>query len=184
MIALISFVLAILIAPFKSQRRLEAENAALGQQSIILRRKSKGRAKLTNADRWFFVQLVPVDPGHRHDHPSRDFAALASGGLSSLLALEITAARRTAAQTEPELHHQNAAHRIIDDRHRNSTAADQAGKMVEVCTARHIHVDSGHGSFASRVLPIRGDAIGYELVHSFPVAHHEAMEAPLKSNGI
>jgi type II secretory pathway pseudopilin PulG len=57
MIAVISFVLAILISPFKSQRRLEAENAALRQQLIVLRRKAKGRAKLTNADRWFFVQL-------------------------------------------------------------------------------------------------------------------------------
>ena len=57
MIALIRFVLAILASPFKSRRRLEAENAALLQQLIVLRRKVKGRAKLTNADRWLFVQL-------------------------------------------------------------------------------------------------------------------------------
>jgi hypothetical protein len=38
MIALVCFVLAILISPFKSQARLEAENAALRQQLIILRR--------------------------------------------------------------------------------------------------------------------------------------------------
>jgi hypothetical protein len=35
MIALIRFVLAILGSPFKSKRRLEAENAALRQQFII-----------------------------------------------------------------------------------------------------------------------------------------------------
>jgi hypothetical protein len=57
MIAWVYFVLAILISPFKSQSRLEAENAALRQQLIILRRKAKGRVKLTNSDRWFFVQL-------------------------------------------------------------------------------------------------------------------------------
>jgi hypothetical protein len=57
MVALVCFVLAILISPFKSHTRLEAENAALRQQLIILRRKVKGGAKLTNADRWFFVQL-------------------------------------------------------------------------------------------------------------------------------
>jgi hypothetical protein len=99
MIAWVYFVLAILISPFKSQSRLEAENAALRQQLIILRRKVKGRVKLTNSDRWFFVQLyrVPVDPRSCYDHPSRDFAALASSGLPSLLELEIAAARRTAA---------------------------------------------------------------------------------------
>jgi hypothetical protein len=57
MIALIRFVLAILGSPFKSKNRLEAENAALRQQLIVLRRRMKGRARLTNADRWFFVQL-------------------------------------------------------------------------------------------------------------------------------
>ena len=58
MIALIQFVLAIILASsFKSKSRLEAENAALRRQLIVLRRKAKGRVKLTNADRWFFVQL-------------------------------------------------------------------------------------------------------------------------------
>jgi hypothetical protein len=57
MIALIFFVLAALASPFKSKRRLEAENAALRHQLIILRRKIRGRVQLTNGDRWFFVQL-------------------------------------------------------------------------------------------------------------------------------
>ena len=37
--------------------RLEAENAALRHQLIVLRRKVPGRVRLTNSDRWFFVQL-------------------------------------------------------------------------------------------------------------------------------
>src|SRR5260370_22570801 len=57
MIALICFVLAVLASPFKSNIRLEAENAVLRHRLIVLRRKLKGRARLTNNDRWFFVQL-------------------------------------------------------------------------------------------------------------------------------
>ncbi|MGX9430520.1 hypothetical protein [Bradyrhizobium sp. LeoA1S1] len=44
-------------SPFKSKIRLEAENAALRHQLVVLRRKLKGRARLTNNARWFFVQL-------------------------------------------------------------------------------------------------------------------------------
>ncbi len=57
MIALLCFVLAVLAAPFKSKSRLEAENAALRHQLIVLRRKVPGRVQLTSNDRWFFIQL-------------------------------------------------------------------------------------------------------------------------------
>jgi hypothetical protein len=57
MIALLCFVLAVLAAPFKSKSRLEAENAVLRHQLIVLRRKVRGRIRLTNNDRWFFIQL-------------------------------------------------------------------------------------------------------------------------------
>jgi len=57
MIALMCFVLAVLAAPFKSKGRLEAENEALRYQLIVLRRKVHGRVRLTNSDRWFFIQL-------------------------------------------------------------------------------------------------------------------------------
>src|SRR6202011_482100 len=57
MIALVYFVLAVLASQFKSKSRLEAENAALRHQLIVLRRRVKGRAQLTNSDRWFFIQL-------------------------------------------------------------------------------------------------------------------------------
>ena len=57
MVALICFVLAVLASPFKSKSRLEAENAALRHQLIVLRRQVRGRAQLTNNDRRFFVQL-------------------------------------------------------------------------------------------------------------------------------
>ena len=57
MIALLCFVLTVLAVPFKSKSRLEAENAALRHQLIVLRRKVQGHVRLTNNDRWFFIQL-------------------------------------------------------------------------------------------------------------------------------
>ena len=57
MIALFCLYLALFASPFKSRRRLEAENAALRHQLIILRRKVRGRVRLTDGDRLFFIQL-------------------------------------------------------------------------------------------------------------------------------
>ena len=57
MVALLCFVLAVLVSPFKARSRLEAENAMLRHQLNVLRRKVRGRILLTNSDRWFFVQL-------------------------------------------------------------------------------------------------------------------------------
>ena len=57
MIGLLLFVLAILASPIKSKSRLEAENAVLRHQLIVLTRKLGGRVRLTNNDRWFFIQM-------------------------------------------------------------------------------------------------------------------------------
>ena len=57
MIGLLCLFLVLVTAPFKSKSRLEAENAALRHQLIVLRRKRLGRVRLTNSDRWFFIQL-------------------------------------------------------------------------------------------------------------------------------
>src|ERR1700716_1388765 len=57
MIGLLRFALAVLASPFKSKLRLEAENAVLRQQLMVLRRRLQGRVRLTNQDRWFFIQL-------------------------------------------------------------------------------------------------------------------------------
>jgi hypothetical protein len=103
MLALLCFLLAVLASPFKSRSRFEAENAALRHQLMVLRRKVHGRARLTNNDRWFFVQLYPmvsVDPAGPHDHPARDAGALASGRLSLLLTLEVALTGRAAADRD------------------------------------------------------------------------------------
>jgi transposase InsO family protein len=57
MIRLLCFVLAVLTSPFKSKLRLEAENAVLRHQLVVLRRRLHGRVRLTNGDRWFLIQL-------------------------------------------------------------------------------------------------------------------------------
>src|SRR5260370_23575546 len=57
MMGLFCFVLAVLASPFKSKLRLEAENAVLRHQLMVLARRLRGRVRLTNNDRWFFIQL-------------------------------------------------------------------------------------------------------------------------------
>src|SRR4249920_290807 len=57
MIALLWFLLTLFASPLKAKSRLEAENAALRYQLIVLRRKVGGRVRLTNGDRLFFIQL-------------------------------------------------------------------------------------------------------------------------------
>jgi len=57
MIGLLCFVLAVVASPLKSKLRLEAENTVLRHQLIVLRRRLRGRVRLTNQDRWFLIQL-------------------------------------------------------------------------------------------------------------------------------
>ena len=57
MVALFCFFLTLLASPFKSSSRLEAENAALRHQLMVLQRKVRGRVHFTNSDRLFFIQL-------------------------------------------------------------------------------------------------------------------------------
>src|SRR5215471_12934583 len=57
MIGLFRFAPCVLASPFRSKLRLEAENAALRDQLIVLRRRPRGRVRLTYLDRWFFIQL-------------------------------------------------------------------------------------------------------------------------------
>src|ERR1700746_3818947 len=57
MVALLFFLLRLLLSPFWPIRRLEAENAALRRQLIVLQRQVRGRVQFTNSDRLFFLQL-------------------------------------------------------------------------------------------------------------------------------
>jgi len=57
MAALIFFLLSLGASFFKPKSWLEAENAALRQQLIVLQRQVRGRVQFTNSDRLFFIQL-------------------------------------------------------------------------------------------------------------------------------
>src|SRR6266481_3094095 len=57
MVVLLFFLLRLLVSPYRSISRLEAENAALRRQLIVLQRQVRGRVQFTNADRLFFLQL-------------------------------------------------------------------------------------------------------------------------------
>jgi hypothetical protein len=52
MVALLCFILRLFTSPFKSKSRLEAENAALRHQLIVLQRKVHGRGHFTSSNRW------------------------------------------------------------------------------------------------------------------------------------
>ena len=57
MFSLCCFVLAVSVSPFKSRSRLEAENAVLRHQLIVLRHKVYRRVRVTNNDRWVLILL-------------------------------------------------------------------------------------------------------------------------------
>jgi len=99
MIALLCFVFNVLISPFKSKSRLEAENAALRHQVIVLRRIVLRRVRLTNNDRLFFIQLYRWFSSVLKviTVASRDPRTLASGRLPLLLVLEVSLPWRAAA---------------------------------------------------------------------------------------
>ena len=108
MFALFCFVLAVLTSPFKSKNRLDAENAALRHQLIVLRRKVQGPGPTDEQRSLVFdpaLSMVSIDFAGRHDRPSGDHRALAPGRLSSLLAMKApSAGRPTANRSQTSAH--------------------------------------------------------------------------------
>jgi hypothetical protein len=62
MFALLRFFLALFSSLFKSKSRLEAENAALRRQLLVLQRKVRGRVGFTNSDRLFLIPVPTANP--------------------------------------------------------------------------------------------------------------------------
>ena len=118
MIGLLRFVLGILASPFKSKLRLEAENAVLRHQLIVLRRKMRGRPRLTNNDRWFFIQLYRWFPAILQVltiFQPETLVRWHRAGFRCYWALEVapsgraTADRKGAARADPADEHQKSA---------------------------------------------------------------------------
>ena len=80
MFALFCFFLSVLASPFRSKSRLEAENAVLRHQLIVLRFKVPGRVRLTNNDRRFLIQLYRWFPSILQCRTC-DARAMASAGF-------------------------------------------------------------------------------------------------------
>jgi hypothetical protein len=62
MIGFLILLLHVLISPFKTQARLEAEIVLLRHQLNVLRQRAPSRPKLTVADRLLFVWLYRLFP--------------------------------------------------------------------------------------------------------------------------
>ena len=65
MIDYIRILFFFVVSAFKSQRRLTAENLVLRHQVIVLRRKYRGRIKLTGADRAILTWVSRIVPAIR-----------------------------------------------------------------------------------------------------------------------
>jgi hypothetical protein len=75
---LFCFALVVLALPLKSKLRLQAEKTLLRHQLIVLRRRLQGRARFTNHDRWFLIQLYrwfSFSPAGSHNHRAGDARA-------------------------------------------------------------------------------------------------------------
>ena len=73
MIPFLSLLLHVVVSPFKTKARLEAEIILLQHQLNVLRRRVPSTPKLAVADRLFFVWLYRLFPSvleRRHDCPT------------------------------------------------------------------------------------------------------------------
>ena len=99
MIAFLILLLHVLVSPFKTQARLEAEIVLLRHQLNVLRRRVPSKPRLAVADRLLFVWLYRLFPSVLNavdDCPARDDHPMASGGLPAVLALEVALSWRSA----------------------------------------------------------------------------------------
>jgi hypothetical protein len=91
MIGLLCFALAVLASPFKSRLRLEAENAVLRHQLMVLRRALGGRVRITYQHDGGSVRVAVIgDNGSPNDgfhvkvvQQLRAAAAILTGGCES-----------------------------------------------------------------------------------------------------
>jgi len=89
MVALLCFLLTLLASPFKSKPRLEAENAVLRHQLIVLQRQLRGRVQFTNSDRLFFIQLYRWFPSNPYPRAGTYPASLSRRPLGCAALKEI-----------------------------------------------------------------------------------------------
>jgi hypothetical protein len=92
MIELTSLFLHVLVSPFKTRARLEAEIVVLRHQLNVLRRRIPFKPKLATADRLLFVWLYRLFPSVLNAVAiiqPETINPMASSGLPAVLALEV-----------------------------------------------------------------------------------------------
>ena len=91
MIAFLILLVHVLVSPFKTQARLEAEIVLLRHQLSVLRQRVPSRLRLTVADRPLLVWLYRLFPSvlNAVTSPTGDRHPVASDGFPTVLALEV-----------------------------------------------------------------------------------------------
>jgi hypothetical protein len=107
--ALLCFFLTLFASLFKSKSRLEAENAALRHQLIVLQRRVSGRVQLANGDRLFLVMHSPRSSDASHSAMSfmQGLAAWlgAPGTLARVKRGLVWLGYRVSGENRPEIMH-------------------------------------------------------------------------------
>ena len=100
MIAFLSLLLHVVVSPFKTRARLEAEIIMLRHQLNVLRRRFPSNPKLVVADRLLFVWLYRLFPSVMNAVTIiRPETIVRWHGVSTVLALEVALSRRSAEDT-------------------------------------------------------------------------------------
>src|SRR5258706_11822834 len=102
MIGFLILFLHVLVSPFKTQVRLEAEIIMLRHQLNVLRRRVPSNPKLAVADRLLFVWLYRLFPAMLNAVTIVQLEtgySMASDGLPAVLALEVALPGRSAKGT-------------------------------------------------------------------------------------
>src|SRR5215208_3957130 len=130
MLTLIKLILGLLAVLFRSRAALEAEILVLRQQIIVLRRRKPARPAIhVHGQVGAGVGLPGVSerPRRTRHRPAGDGSALASCGLSSLLALEVASLAGTAgcASGDPRDEHCQSVMGSAADSRRTAQARHQ-----------------------------------------------------------
>ena len=95
------------------------------------------------------------------------------------LALGACAVVGIVEQAEGRFGPEHAAHGFVDHGYGDTPGPDQSREIVHVDPADHIHIHASLERELARIGARPRDAVVAELFDGRPVAHHEAVEAPL-----
>ncbi len=86
---------------------------------------------------------------------------------------------RALEEAEAVLQLEDAAHGLVEERHRHHAGGHQLREVVLIRQGGHLEIHARLERDARDRALVRADAVGNELGHRGPVAHHQSREAPL-----